>query len=81
MLIRRFNFGGIFGGIVCAAAAAAIVYLLSNRDFPPRAIKVVALAGFVGAAVGNWIWGLAAPSEPEPMWGQTINRDPTEEKP
>ena len=69
------NFGSIFGGAVCAVAAGIILYLISNNTFPPKGIKFVALAGLGGAAVGNWIWGLAAPKEPEQMWGPTSNHN------
>jgi hypothetical protein len=76
MKIGRFNFGGIFGGLVCAAAAAAIIYLLANQHFPMKAIKVVALAGFGGAAVGNWIWSLATPAVPDELdWQKYLNND------
>jgi hypothetical protein len=70
------NFGSIFGAVVCGSAAAAILYLLSNNVFPPRSIKFVAMAALGGAALGNWIWSLAAPSDPEgTMWGPSANRD------
>jgi hypothetical protein len=60
----KLNLGGIFGGVVCAAAAVAILYLLSNNDVPRRGYKLIGLAAFGGAAVGNWIWSLTLPSEP-----------------
>ena len=60
----KLNFGGIFGGIVGAGAAIAILYLLTNNaGFRPRLLKLVGLAAFGGAALGNWIWSLALPSE------------------
>jgi hypothetical protein len=74
MKIGKLNFGGMFGGVVCGAAAAAIVYLLSH-GFPLRAIKVIALAGFAGAALGNWIWGLAAPAEEPSLLGVMPGRE------
>jgi hypothetical protein len=62
----KLNFGGIFGGIVGAGASIAIVCLLSNNGgFPPKALKLVGLAAFGGAALGNWIWTLALPNEPQ----------------
>jgi hypothetical protein len=81
MKLRKLNFGGIFGGVVCAAAAVAIIYLLSDHAFRPRSLKAVALAGFLGAAAGNWIWRLAEPRLPEEqMWGQSLIRDQRQEK-
>ena len=62
MRLAKLNFGGIFGGLLCGVAAAAIIYLLSD-GFPVRSIKIVALAAFAGATLGNWIWSLAAPAE------------------
>jgi hypothetical protein len=60
----RLNFGGLFGGLVGAGATIAIIYLLSNGgDFRPRYLKLVALAAFGGAALGNWIWSLAQPRD------------------
>jgi hypothetical protein len=60
----KLNFGGIFGGLVGAGASIAILYLLSNNGgFRPRLLRLVALAAFGGAALGNWIWSLALPSE------------------
>jgi hypothetical protein len=71
MFKYQLNFGSVFGAVVCAAAAAIILYLLSDKAFPPRAVKFVAMAGLGGAALGNWIWSLAAPSDPDgQMWGQ-----------
>jgi hypothetical protein len=62
----KLNFGGIFGGTVCAVAAIAVLYLLSNQGgIRPRSYKLVALAAFGGAALGNWIWSLALPNQPE----------------
>ena len=82
MKLRKFNFGGLFGGLVCAGAAAAILYVLSNGDFPMKGIKgikLVALAGFCGAALGNWIWRLAEPkSADELVWENLINRQKQE---
>jgi hypothetical protein len=61
----KLNFGGIFGGIIAAGGAIAIVLLLSNNGgIPPRTFKLVGLAAFGGAALGNWIWSLALPNEP-----------------
>jgi hypothetical protein len=64
----KLNFGGIFGGVVGAGAAIAILYILSQPGgFRPRGLKLVALAAFGGAALGNWIWSPAQPGEtPEP---------------
>jgi hypothetical protein len=62
----KLNFGGIFGAIVGVGASIAIICLLSKGgDFPPRALKLVGLAAFGGAALGNWIWKIAQPSEPQ----------------
>jgi hypothetical protein len=62
----KLNFGGIFGGFVGAGAAIAILYLLSNHvGFRPRLLKLVGLAAFGGAALGNWIWSFALPSPPQ----------------
>ena len=73
--IRKFNFGGAFGGVVCAGAAAAILYMLSNGQFPTRGIKLVALAGFGGAALGNWIWRLAEPKTTDEFaWEKMLNQ-------
>jgi hypothetical protein len=59
----KLNFGGIFGGAVCAVA---VLYLLSNQgQIPPRSYKLIALAAFGGAALGNWIWRLSLPREPQ----------------
>jgi hypothetical protein len=75
MKLRKFNFGGLFGGLVCAAASAAILYMLSNGDFPTKGIKLVALAGFGGAALGNWIWRLAEPKTADDvLWDKPLNR-------
>jgi hypothetical protein len=75
MKLRKFNIGGLFGGLVCAAAAAAILYMLSKGDFPMKGIKLVALAGFGGAALGNWIWRLAEPqTADEVLWDNLLNR-------
>ena len=64
MTNRKLNFGGIFGGLVCGAAAAAILYVLSrNGAGAARGIRVVILAALGGAALGNWIWRLAQPTE------------------
>jgi len=64
MTKRKLNFGGIFGGLTCGAAAAAILYLLSKNGVPPwRALRLVILAAIGGAALGNWIWKLASPPE------------------
>jgi hypothetical protein len=64
MRIRKLNFGGIFGGLVCAAAAAAILFLLSkNGAAPLRAVRLVILAALGGAAIGSWIWRLALPAD------------------
>ena len=64
MTNRKLNFGGIFGGLVCGGAAAAVFYLLSrNGAAPLRAIRMVILAALGGAALGNWIWRLALPTE------------------
>jgi len=64
MTNRKLNVGGIFGGLICAAAAAAIFYMLSrNGAMPARGIRVVILAALGGAALGNWIWRLALPAE------------------
>jgi hypothetical protein len=72
----KLNFGSIFGGAVCAVAAGVILYLISNNSFPPRGIKFVAMAGIGGAALGNWIWSFATPSDPdESMWGQTTESE------
>ncbi len=79
---RKFNFGGAFGGLVCAGAAAAILYMLSNGHFPVRSIKLVALAGFGGAALGNWIWRLAEPkTSDEFAWEKMINRPDNQQLP
>jgi hypothetical protein len=73
--VGKFNFGGIFGGLVCGSAAFAIIYLLSNHRFPMGGYKAVALAAFGGAALGNWIWNLATPSDPDPFaWTASNNR-------
>jgi len=62
----KLNFGGIFGGIVGVGASIAIFCLLSkDGEFPPKALKLVGLAAFGGAALGNWIWKMALPSEPQ----------------
>lgn len=61
----KLNFGGIFGGLVGAGGAIAVVYLISNNGIPPRSLKLVGLAAFGGAALGNWIWKLALPNEPQ----------------
>ena len=75
MKVRKFNFGGIFGGLICAAAAAAIIYLLADQHFPLKAIKIVAVAGFGGAALGSWIWGLAAPpAQDDFSWETSASR-------
>ena len=64
MANRKLNFGGIFGGLVCGGAAAAILYLLSkNGAAPLRAARLVILAALGGAALGNWIWSLASPAD------------------
>lgn len=81
MKLRKFNFGGVFGGIVCAGAALAILYLLSDGEFKIRAIKVVALAGFGGAALGNWIWRLAEPkTSDEVLWQDTLGQSTMADK-
>jgi hypothetical protein len=62
----KLNFGGIFGGAMCAIGAIAVLYLLSNQgQIRPRSYKLIALAAFGGAAVGNWIWRLALPRQPQ----------------
>jgi len=62
----KLNFGGIFGGLIGAGGAIAVVYLISNNNgIPPRTFRLVGLAAFGGAALGNWIWRLALPSEPQ----------------
>lgn len=72
---RKFNFGGAFGGVVCAGAAVAILYMLSNGNFPTRGIKLVALAGLGGAALGNWIWKLAEPKAGDEFaWEKMIDQ-------
>jgi hypothetical protein len=76
MKIGKFNFGGVFGGLVCAAAAAAVIYLLANQHFPMKGIKLVALAGFGGAALGNWIWSFATPAVPDELdWHNRLEGD------
>lgn len=78
MKAGKFNFGGIFGGLVSAAGAAVVVYLLANQHFPVKAIKIVALAGFGGAALGSWIWRLATPAIPDDLdWHPPIGSDRT----
>jgi hypothetical protein len=67
MRFQRLNFGGIFGGVVCAGGAIAIVYLLSNGGVPARSFKVIAMAALGGSALGNWIWRLALPAETPPQ--------------
>jgi hypothetical protein len=58
----KLNFGGVFGGLIGTAAVIAIVFVMSaNGGFPPRGLKLVALAAFGGAAPGNWIWNLLNP--------------------
>ena len=78
MKLRKFNFGGLFGALVCAGAAAIILYMLSDGACPVRGIKglkLVALAGFGGAALGNWIWRLAEPkTTDEVVWENLLNR-------
>jgi hypothetical protein len=75
MKLRKFNFGGLFGGLVCAGAAIIILYLLSEGEFKFRGIKLIALAGFGGAALGNWIWRLAEPkTTDEVFWENMLNR-------
>lgn len=72
---RKFNFGGVFGGVVCAGAAAAIIYLVSNGHFPTKSIKLIALAGFGGMALGNWIWRLAEPAAGDEFaWEKMLNQ-------
>lgn len=74
--LRKFNFGGVFGGLVCAVAAGVIIYVVSNHDFPVKSIKLIALAGFGGAALGNWIWGLATPPTMDAFdWQTPVRRD------
>ena len=64
MTNRKLNFGGIFGGLVGAGAAAAVLYLLSkNAAAPLRVARLVILAALGGAALGNWIWKLASPAD------------------
>ena len=67
MKIGKFNFGGMFGAVVCGIASFAILYLLSDHRFPVGGYKMVALAAFGGAALGNWIWSLAAPAVPDEL--------------
>ena len=74
------NFGSFFGGAVCAVAAGVILYLISNNTFPPRGLKFVAMAALGGAALGNWIWSFAAPSEPEQMWGPNSANDNSQDR-
>jgi hypothetical protein len=62
----QLNFGSIFGFVVAGAGAAAVLYLLSNNGrFPALAIKMSILAAIGGATLGNWIWSLATPKEPD----------------
>jgi hypothetical protein len=63
----RLNFGAVFGGLVGAGAVIAILVILSNGGFPRRGLKLVVLAAFGGAALGNWIWSLAQPDEPQEL--------------
>jgi hypothetical protein len=79
MFNYKANFGSVFGGAVCAVAAGVILYLISNNTFPPKFIKFVAMAGLGGAALGNWIWSFAAPSEPDVMWETTPSEEDGQE--
>ena len=78
MKLRKFNFGGLFGALVCTGAAVLILYLLSDGQFPIqgfKGVKLVALAGFGGAALGNWIWRLAEPKvSDEVFWENMLAR-------
>jgi hypothetical protein len=60
----KLNFGGVVGAVICLAAAAAVLYVLANNGgFPRRGAKVVIFAAIGGAALGNWIWNWALPSD------------------
>jgi hypothetical protein len=62
MEIFKLNFGGVFGGLIGTGAVIAIISIMSaNGGFPPGGSKLVALAAFGGAALGNWIWSLLNP--------------------
>ena len=62
MTFRKLNFGSIAGGMIAGGCALAILYLLNN-GIPRRGFRLVTLAALGGAALGNWIWQLALPSE------------------
>ena len=64
--IKKLNFGGFAGGAICLGGAIAIFMLMTNgKGIPRGSVKLIIFATIGGAALGNWIWQLAQPTQNE----------------